>query len=62
MNGISDTGSIPAFASVEASAIASETTETANRLERALDFASPVLRVINGLVPEGRPNFGPESE
>jgi hypothetical protein len=40
MNAISDTGSIPAFASAEASAIASETTETANRLERALDFAS----------------------
>ena len=41
MNAISDTGSIPGtFASAEASAIASESTETANRLERALDFAS----------------------
>jgi hypothetical protein len=40
MNAISDAGSIPAFASAEASATASETTETANRLERALDFAS----------------------
>ena len=41
MNAISDTGSIPgAFASAETSALASETTETANRSERALDFAS----------------------
>ena len=55
MNAISDTGSIPgAFASAEPSAIASETTETANRLERALDFGSvQALNRYSGEILQG---------